>query len=132
MGAKTKGTGAERELVHLFWEAGWTACRIAGSGSMHYPSPDILASKENRQLAIECKATKSDNQYFDHQEITALRDFARVSGAEAWIGVRFPRENWRFVRPDELVHTGKHLALPRAYALQKGTPLDRLLLTKHL
>ena len=56
---KKKGTDAERDLIHIFWKNGWAAVRIAGSGSMKYPSPDILAGKNGTLYAIECKTTKS-------------------------------------------------------------------------
>ena len=53
---KAKGINAERELVHLFHKFGWSAVRIAGSGSSKYPCPDVLAGNGFRRIAIEAKA----------------------------------------------------------------------------
>ena len=57
---KSKGTRGERELFHLFWNNQWGCIRTAGSGSTPLPAPDLLASKKNRYLAIECKVLKNN------------------------------------------------------------------------
>ena len=56
--SKRKGTNAERDLIKLFWSVGWAAVRVAGSGSMQFPSPDLLVGNKIRRLAIEVKTTK--------------------------------------------------------------------------
>jgi Holliday junction resolvase len=127
MGAKTKGTGAERELVHLFWAKEWAASRVAGSGSIKYPVPDILASKNNRVLAIECKTTKSDSQYLTKEEVDDLKEYAKITGAEPYIAVRFAREEWRFLHPDELDVTVSQFVVSKKLALESGRLLDTLL-----
>jgi Holliday junction resolvase len=63
MKLKAKGSNAERELVHMFWDKGWAAIRVAGSGSSQYPSPDVLAGNNLRKLAVECKASGELNKY---------------------------------------------------------------------
>ena len=69
MSQKSKGSNAERELIHKFWANGFAAIRSAGSGSMKYPSPDILAARGDRVIAIECKITQNPYKYFEKQEI---------------------------------------------------------------
>lgn len=125
MSKKSKGINAERELVHELWAAGWSACRIAGSGSSHYPSPDVIAGKGCRSLAIECKKTKK-TKYLTKEEVNDLISFATLFGAEAWIGVRF-RDGWFFLKPGDLKETGKGLAVSKELAIQKGVALNRLL-----
>lgn len=127
MGAKEKGTGAERELVHLLWAADWAASRVAGSGSIKYPVPDILASKNKRQLAIECKVTKSDSQYLTKEEVADLRTYAAITGAEPYIAVRFAREEWRFLSPDELDVTATQFVVSKKMALAHGKTLKGVL-----
>ena len=75
MSTKSKGTNAERELIHKLWAQGYAAIRSAGSGSMKYPSPDILTAKEGRILAIECKVTKGKSKYFEIKEIDGISIF---------------------------------------------------------
>lgn len=127
MGAKTKGTGAERELVHLFWKHDWAASRVAGSGSIGYPVPDILASKDKRQLAVECKCTKGDSQYLTKEEVADLRTFAAITGAEPYIAVRFAREEWRFLHPDALDVTPTQFVVSKKMALEQGRVLKDVL-----
>lgn len=126
MGAKTKGTGAERELVHLFWAKEWAASRVAGSGSIKYPVPDILASKNNRLLAIECKTTKNDCQYLTKEEIDDLKTYAKITGAEPYIAVRFAREEWRFLQPDALDVTISQFVISKKLALEVGKRIDEV------
>ncbi|MEM2915859.1 MAG: Holliday junction resolvase Hjc [Candidatus Woesearchaeota archaeon] len=126
MGAKTKGTGAERELVHLFWKKDWAASRVAGSGSIKYPVPDIIAGKDKRVLAIECKTTKDDCQYLTKEEVDDLRKFAKITGAEPYVAVRFAREEWRFLHPDELDVTVSQFVVSKKLATEIGKRLDEV------
>ena len=120
MNQKKKGTNGERELIHFFWAAGWAAIRVAGSGSSRYPCPDLVVGKAGRKLAVECKVTKENIKYFPEDEIEALKQFATIFGAEPWLAVRFPRQEWRFVAPDELQKTGKLYSFPQELALRRG------------
>ena len=130
MSAKSRGINAERELIHLFWKTtDWTACRIAGSGSIKYPCPDIIAQSKNRHLAIECKLCTNDHQYFDMIEIADLQTYADRSGCEAWVGVRFSHENWRFFHAKDIPTTEKMYAISREHALQKGLLFEQLLIS---
>ncbi len=130
VGAKTKGTGAERELVHLLWQQNWAASRVAGSGSIKYPVPDILAAKDKRFLAIECKVTKSDSQYLTKEEIADLRTYAALTGAEPYVAVRFAREDWRLLRPEDLDVTPTQFVVSKQLAFQHGKLLADVLRTK--
>ena len=94
--SKRKGSKAERELLELFWKQGWAAIRAAGSGSMHFPSPDLLVGNKIRVLAIEAKFTKENNKYFPKKEIKQLINFASYFGAEPWLAIRFIRQDWVF------------------------------------
>ncbi len=126
MSRKSKGINAERELIHLFWSRGWAALRIAGSGSMRYPSPDILAGNKRRRLAIECKASKSSYQYLSKEEIRQLKQFGTIFGAEPWIGIRFNNEKWMFLTIDDLKETGKNYVISSENARLKGVSFEEL------
>jgi Holliday junction resolvase len=127
MSAKQKGSNAERELIHLFWATKeWTACRVAGSGSMKYPAPDIIANKEGMNLAIECKSTGSNNQYLEKREVDELVEYAIKAGARPLIAVRFDRKEWRFLNPDDLNITGKSFAVTPELAELRGLTFEEL------
>jgi len=96
-----KGSNTERELLHMFWSVGFAVSRIAGSGSVPLPSPDLIAGKGGRILGIECKAGKG-KRYLTNKEIKELEEFCLRLGAEAWIGIRFDRSDWFFLKPSEL------------------------------
>ena len=125
---KTKGINAERELIHKFWNSdGWSAVRIAGSGSMKYPSADVLASNTLRKLAIECKTTKESKKYFQKDEIEQLRQFSRIFGAEPWIGIKFNRIDWHFVNLEDLEDTGQCYLVSLEIIKNKGLLFEELI-----
>ncbi len=118
--SKVKGSNAERDLVHLFWAHGWTAVRVAGSGSMQYPSPDLLVSKNSKTLAIECKACKTAYQYFDVEEIAQLQEFAAKAGHTPLVAIKFDRTEWLFLAPHQLEKTAKRVGIKKTAALERG------------
>lgn len=120
MSTKSRGTNAERELIHKFWEKRWGAIRSAGSGSMQHPSPDILASNGKRIVAIECKMTSAEKKYFEREEIERLKEFSTLFGAEPFIAVKFLRNGWRFIKIDDLEETKKGYAIGKEKAEEKG------------
>lgn len=103
MGLKQKGTIAERELIHLFWKNNIPAVRVAGSGSMRYPSPDILAGTPLKKFAIECKSIKGKILYVPKKEIEDLKKFANNYGAQAFLAVKF--DIWYFLILEDLRET---------------------------
>ncbi len=127
MSNKSKGSDAERELIHAFWATNeWTACRVAGSGSMKYPSPDIIANKAGINLAIECKATNSKYQYLEKREVEELVAYAKMAGARPLVAVRFFRKEWRFLTPDDLEDSGLNLGITPELASRRGLTFDEL------
>ena len=127
MNRKSKGINAERELIHLFWSNNWAACRVAGSGSMVYDAPDIIASNNTRYLAIECKATRDKAKYIPKSEIESLERFAKGFGAEAWIGVRFNNQEWVFLMTSELKSAGKNIVITLEHAKNTGSSFSSLI-----
>lgn len=103
--SKRKGTNAERDLIKLFWSVGWAAVRVAGSGSMHFPSPDLLVGNKIRRLAIEVKTTKEEKKYFSKEEVKQLLVFSSFFGAESWLAIKFSHCDWVFVNPEDLEKT---------------------------
>ncbi len=128
MKVKQKGANAERQLVHLFWKTGvWSGVRVAGSGSMGYPSPDVLVSNGDRRLAIECKAVAHTNKFFSNREIFELQEFSRKFGAEPWIGIRFDNDSWHFLNIEDLKKNTKGYSISMNLAKQKGLLFEELI-----
>jgi len=126
MSLKSKGINAERELIHLFWANGWSACRVAGSGSTKYPSPDVLAGNNVRKLALECKVTKDIRQYFTKKEIDELQTFCQLFGAEPWVGVKFNHVDWYFLTIEDLANRGSGYSINIPEAKMKGFLFNEL------
>ena len=128
MNHKSKGSNAERELIHAFWAAeGWSAVRIAGSGSIKYPAPDVLAGNGARRVAIECKASGDTCKYLTEKEIHELQKFSKLFGAESWVGIRFNDMKWRFLAIEDLKKTGKSYSASIELSKQKGLLFEELI-----
>lgn len=110
---KRKGIRAERELVHLFNEEGWVACRVAGSGSSTFLSPDLIVAKGGRILAIESRTVNDNKIYLNEEKRSQLKEFAKIGGFEGWFAIKFDREGWFFVPSEEIKskHTLEELKL---------------------
>lgn len=102
---KAKGTAAENELIHSFWDNGWVCVRVAGSGSGRYPAPDLLASRGDKRIVMEVKVINDVKKYFTGQEIRDLEFFAEKFGAQAWVGIKFAENQWHFIPTSELEMT---------------------------
>jgi holliday junction resolvase Hjr len=127
MSLKSKGINTERSVVHAFWATGrWAAHRIAGSGSSKYPSPDIIASNNLRKLAIEVKTTKSNSVYIPKEEISALKEFSVMFGAEPWLSVKFDRDKTYFLMLEDLKETSGNFVADKETAKMKGLLFEEL------
>jgi holliday junction resolvase Hjr len=127
MSTKSKGSNGERELIHKFWANGFAAIRSAGSGSMKYPSPDILAAKNDRILAIECKVTKNQNKYLERSEIEELIQFSKIFNAEPLIAVKFKGFDWFFLKICNLKETKKAFMVDLDLVKQQGKPFEMII-----
>jgi len=112
MSHKSKGIAAERELIHRFWKTeSFAAVRVAGSGAIKYPVPDIFAASVTKRFAIECKAAKGDMQYIEKKAVEELVRFAQITQSQPIIAVRFDRTGWYFLHVDGLRDAGQHYVI---------------------
>lgn len=125
IGTKRKGSKAERELFHLFWDNGWGCARIAGSGSTQKPASDLIAGNANRLLAVECKSIAGERYYFTKEDIGQLGTFAASLGAEPWVAVRFDNVGWFFVHLDSIEESkGESFVISMDFARKRGLSFD--------
>ena len=94
---------------------------------MKYPSCDVLASNGARRIAIECKTSRDKSKYLEKDEAKQLKDFSSIFGAEAWIGVRFDREDWLFITLEDIKDTGNNFLVSLDIAKKKGLTFDELI-----
>jgi Holliday junction resolvase len=108
---KTKGANAERELLHMLSERGFAVVRVAGSGMIAETSADLIAGNSTKKFVIECKTCKDKKRYLDKAQISDLKEFSNKFGFPPLIAVKFNRQGWWFVNPEQLEDTGKCLAI---------------------
>lgn len=103
-----KGSKEERELVKNLWDAGFAAMRApASGGATKRPLPDVLAGNGKLYLAIEVKSSKQEHIYIDNEKIENLIKFSEIFGAKPYIGAKFIRKPWRFIKLEDLHITPK-------------------------
>lgn len=127
MSSKSKGSQAERELLHMFWARGFACLRSAGSGSMKYPGPDLIVSNKFRRLAIECKSTKEQKKYLGEHDIAQLKEFCDIFGAEPWFAVRFSKKDWLFLSIEDIEKTASGYVIDAHAAERKGLLMEELI-----
>lgn len=127
--SKRKGTRNERELLHMFWDTGaWVASRMAGSGSVPLPSPDLIAGSKKRLLAIECKSLKGTSKFIENSKIAELVEFSTKMNAEPWIAIRFDNVGWYFLKPHTLKQsTSGNYSISLALARKEGLLFHELI-----
>jgi len=102
MSRKARGCDYERKLVHLLQSKGFYSVRVAGSGCMRYPSPDILASNGCRLIAFEVKSSQDDKVYLRYKDLNDLLEFSEGFKAEPWFAVHLRSKGWFFKPAKEL------------------------------
>jgi holliday junction resolvase Hjr len=127
MSTKSKGTSAERELIHKFWAVGWAAFRAAGSGSSRYPCPDVIAGNSIRKIAVEAKFINDTSKYFTKDEIDDLKEFSHIFGCEAWVAVKFQGKGWHFFSVEDLRETAAGYTICLKDSELKGFSFEELI-----
>ena len=124
-----KGSREERELVKMLWEADCAAMRApASGGATKKPLPDVIAGNGKVYLAIEVKSTGSDRIYINSEKIDALLEFSGMFGAQPYVGAKFKREKWRFVRINDLYKTKQNnYRVNKDLAFLKGIELEEMI-----
>ena len=121
---KAKGTNGERFILKKFWENGWACLRTAGSGSMSFPAPDLIAGNNIRRVAVECKVTKDDSKYLSKEEIENLKTFSKYFGAESWVAVKLGMNPWYFLMLEDLNVTEKNYVATKEICETKGISVE--------
>ncbi len=88
-----KGANAERELAKMLKEMGFGVIRAAKSGGK-ISTPDVVAAKKGKILAIECK-TWNRKPSLKKEEMKELLEWAKRAGAQAILAWR-KRGKWFF------------------------------------
>jgi Holliday junction resolvase len=81
---------------------------------------DLIAGKFKKKYAIEVKSCKSKKRYLESKQIEEFLVFSTIFGLEPIVAVRFNREGWYFLKPEQLEKTPGGLAISLEDAKKKG------------
>jgi len=125
---KQKGSNAERQLIKMFWEAGFAAMRAAGSGSARHPSPDLIASNGKITIAVECKSYSSDYIHLEYDQIVQLLEFSQKFGATPIVAVKFEGNDWYMLPMNKIMPTkGENFKVTKSFAEAEGKRFEQLI-----
>ncbi|MGC8478926.1 MAG: Holliday junction resolvase Hjc [Candidatus Micrarchaeia archaeon] len=115
-----KGARSERELLAFLYERKFSVMRSAGSG-VNSISPDLIAFREKRGLAFECKAWNGTSVAIPIDKVEALKEWESNTGMETFIAWRLNGEGWFFIRIEELskAQTNYTITKRRAYEINR-------------
>ena len=89
----SKGSAAEREFAKLLWKWGFAVIRSAGSGRLQYSAPDIVACKNGRIFAFECKFRKN-YVHLRPGELAELKEWCSRGGTSGFLAWKIHTRGW--------------------------------------
>lgn len=106
-------------------DRGFAVIRAPASGSKRKdPIPDIIALKHGIILLIEVKSRKEpDKVYIEKWQAEGILDFARKSGGEVFLAIKFPRF-LKFVKFENLRKTEAGNYVADEQIISDGLNLD--------
>jgi Holliday junction resolvase len=120
-----KGARGERELLNYLYSKGFSVIRSAGSG-VNSISPDIIAIRDGRGLAFECKAWDRGSVAIEKEKYDSLVEWQRNSKMDTYIAWRMSNMGWYFIRLEEMRSNEKSWSVTRSDALAKSRRIESL------
>lgn len=105
-----KGYRTERELKQMLLSQGFEVVRSGGSGTDGV-SPDLLALKESKKFALECKARAGDYLHIEKPKWEKMQAWENTTGLPVFIAWKIDRREWRFFPLKQMKNSGKSYSL---------------------
>jgi holliday junction resolvase Hjr len=122
-----KGASAERELIKELFAVGFSVTRVAGSGVNPLPCPDVIALKNGKILAFECKAWNGKYLAISKESMEEEQSWADIAGGEFYVAWKIPREGWLFVQKKHFHLANKNYMISLHSAKANSTKLNVIL-----
>ena len=122
----SKGARGERELLAILHENKYAVMRSAGSG-INSISPDLIAIKEGKGLAFECKAWDSTSISIPHEKYESLLEWERNTFMPMLIGWRMNAKGWYFIKLSELTKTEKSYTVTMKNAMAINRRIEAII-----
>ncbi len=121
-----KGARAERELLHTFYDNGWSVIRSSGSG-VNALSPDVIFLKDREALCIECKAWERGSLSLDPEQFEKLVVWEKNTSFPTYVAWRMNGKGWFFIRLDEFKRTEKNFTVTMKRTIEINRRMDSIL-----
>lgn len=121
-----KGARSERELLNFLYERKYSVIRSAGSG-VNSISPDIVAIKDGKGLAFECKAWNRGSLSIEPEKHAALLEWERNTGMGTYMAWRMNGGDWFFIRLDEMKRAEKNYTVTKKIAVQINRTIESIM-----
>lgn len=122
-----KGANAERELMHYLHEKGFSVIRSAGSGKIRLPTPDLVALRGKRTLAIEVKNWNKKYLSISFEQMSELKEFSEKGGTELYIAWKVPKKGFYIFDARHMRETDKNnYSITLREAKNSAIPLEVL------
>lgn len=118
-----KGARSERELINTLYAKDYSVMRSAGSG-VNSLSPDIIAFKDGRGFAFECKAWNKDRLAIEPEKFEVLQHWKSNTGMETMIAWRMNGKGWFFIKLEEMKRTEKSYSVTKKATLEINRRID--------
>lgn len=112
-----KGARAERELLHIFHDNGWSVIRSSGSG-VNALSPDVIFLRDRNAVCIECKAWDRGSLSLDPEQYLKLIEWERNTSFPTYVAWRMNGRGWFFIRLEEFRKTEKNYTVTMKRAVE--------------
>lgn len=122
----SKGARSERELLNDLHSKGYSVMRSAGSG-INTLSPDLIAIKDGRGMAFECKAWDKNSLSIENDRFEGLASWERNTRMETFVAWRMNGAGWFFIRLKEMKVNGKSTTVSKKMTLEINRRLDSIL-----
>ena len=118
-----KGYRAERSLLHELSKMGYMVMRAPHSGSANLALPDIIAVKDGKILAIECKA-REEAFKIENEQLAQLKQWQDVGGATPYIAWKISRKGWKFIHLEHVMNNNGNVG--KKFAEKSGIEISKI------
>jgi len=125
---KRLGSDAERELCHIFISNNFRVIRSAGSGTLTNSECDLIVASNKKAYCIESKSTRKGRVYIPKDRMIKFLKFAEDTNFTPIVALRFIRENWIFVKPEQFNSEGNTYGITLKKAKEEGLIFEKLFL----
>lgn len=122
----SKGARSERELLNGLHEKGYSVMRSAGSG-INTLSPDLIAVKEGRGMAFECKAWDRESLAIENDRFDGLVRWQRNTGMDTFVAWRMNSNGWFFIKLEEMKNNNKSKTISKKTAIEINRRIESIM-----